>query len=102
MPILIKGGSGDLWYGHPFFDTAARLLQLAKDANEDGDIFPVFGVCLGFETMHIILANRTREDLLVPSKGQESVANTIELTDAAKDSLFFKRWTVSNGKPTII
>ena len=91
--LVLPGGSGELWYGHPFFDTAAKLLQLAKESNDNGEIFPVFGICLGFETLHIILANRTREDLLVPSKGQESVANTLELTDEADSSLFFSRWT---------
>jgi len=68
---------------------------MAKDANDAGDIFPIYGICLGFETMHIMIANRTREDLLVSCTGQESVANTIELTRAAKDSIFFRRWTVS-------
>ena len=90
--LMLPGGSGELWYGHPFFDTAAYLLQLAKKSNDRGDIFPIFGICLGFETLHILLANRTREDLLVPSAGQESVANTIELTDEADSSLFFRRW----------
>jgi len=71
------------------------MWNLAKKANiEDGDIFPVFGICLGFETIHIMVANRTREELLVPSKGQESVANTIELTAKAADSIFFSTWKV--------
>jgi len=93
--LVLPGGSGKLWYGHPFFDTAAKLLRLAKDYNDKGDdyVFPVFGICLGFETLHIILANQTREELLVPSKGQESVANTLELTDEADSSLFFRRWS---------
>ena len=42
-----------------------------------------------------------REDLLGPSVGQESVANTIELTDAAQESLFFKRWTVRSIRTEI-
>jgi hypothetical protein len=45
--------------------------------------------------MHIMIANHTREELLVPSVGQESVANTIELTKDASDSLFFRYWKVS-------
>lgn len=70
-------------------------MQLAKRANDDGDVFPLFGICLGFETLHIILANRTREDLLVPSTGQESVGNTLELTSDADASLFFRRWSAA-------
>jgi CTP synthase (UTP-ammonia lyase) len=71
------------------------MWKMALDSNRHGDIFPVFGICLGFETMHIMIANHTREELLVPSVGQESVANTIELTKDASDSLFFRYWKVS-------
>lgn len=46
--LILPGGSGKLWYGHPFFDTAARLLDLARAENDAGGVFPVFGVCLGF------------------------------------------------------
>ena len=80
-------------YGHQFFDTAAHLWRLAKKANlEEGEIFPVFGICLGFETLHILIANHTSEEVLVPAVGQESVANTLELTGAADDSIFFSNW----------
>lgn len=70
-------------------------MQLAKAANDGGEVFPLFGICLGFETLHIILANRTREDLLVPATGQESVGNTLELTPDADASLLFRRWTAA-------
>ena len=75
--LVLPGGSGRLEPGHPFFDTAEVLMNMAIKRNKEGDVFPVFGICLGFETMHIILANTTREELLNPSAGQESVANTI-------------------------
>ncbi|KAI8111716.1 hypothetical protein M9435_004215 [Picochlorum sp. BPE23] len=90
--LVFPGGSGTLWYGHAFFDTAAHLWSLAKDANRNGELFPVFGICLGFETIHILVANRTSEEILVPAAGQESVANTLELMDGAKDSVFFSNW----------
>ena len=74
------------------------MWRMAMDSDGNGDVFPVFGICLGFETMHIMIANHTREELLVPSVGQESVANTIELTKDASDSLFFSYWKVrANG-----
>ena len=92
MLCVEQGGSGTLWYGHPFFDTAATLWKLAKQANSDGDIFPVYGICLGFETIHILVSNHSSEDVLVPARGQESAANTIELTDSAHESIFFNHW----------
>ena len=91
--LVLPGGSGVLQPGHPFFDTAERLLNLAIQANKEGDVFPVFGICLGFETMHIIFANSTREELLKPSVGQESSSNIITPTLRAQNSLFFNRWS---------
>jgi gamma-glutamyl hydrolase len=39
--LLLPGGGADLRPGHPFYDTAAKLVQLAIDANDKGDYFPV-------------------------------------------------------------
>lgn len=54
----------------------------------------IHGVCLGFETLHILTANRTREELLVKAAGQEGMANTIEFTRDADDSYYFREWSV--------
>jgi hypothetical protein len=39
--LLLPGGGADLEPGHPFFDTARRLVDLAVKANDNGDYFPV-------------------------------------------------------------
>lgn len=39
--VLIPGGGQILEPGHPFYDTTAQLLDLAKKANDCGDFFPV-------------------------------------------------------------
>ena len=39
--ILIPGGSQDLRPGQPFFDTVSQLVQLAVEANDKGNYFPV-------------------------------------------------------------
>jgi gamma-glutamyl hydrolase len=39
--LLLPGGGADLRPGHAFYDTAARLVQLAIEANDKGDYFPV-------------------------------------------------------------
>lgn len=39
--LLIPGGGQDLRPGHPFFDTASLLFDLAREANRKGDYFPV-------------------------------------------------------------
>ena len=39
--VLIPGGGAKLTPGHKFYDTARMLVDLAIDANDNGDYFPV-------------------------------------------------------------
>jgi gamma-glutamyl hydrolase len=39
--VLIPGGGANLTPGHKFYDTARQLVDLAVDANDNGDYFPV-------------------------------------------------------------
>ena len=83
--VLIPGGGADLSPHHPFYDTAAQLLELTLAANDAGDYFPVrslsvwqlssfqqlwsaiemclplqlHGTCLGFEALSVILSKNT-------------------------------------------
>ena len=46
--ILIPGGAQDLRPGQPFFDVVSQLVELAIEANDKGDFFPVsVCVCVG-------------------------------------------------------
>jgi len=42
--------------GHPFFDTAQLVFDLAKASNDKGDHFPLMGICLGMETLAVIVS----------------------------------------------
>lgn len=39
--LLLPGGGAKLYPGHKFYDTARLLVNLALDANDAGDFFPV-------------------------------------------------------------
>lgn len=39
--LLLPGGGANLSPGHPFYDTAATLVDMALEANDKGDYFPV-------------------------------------------------------------
>lgn len=39
----------------------------AVAANDAGDVFPIHGTCLGFQLLHILASNVSRNDLLVVS-----------------------------------
>eukprot|EP00882_Tetradesmus_deserticola_P012072 GHRQ01012787.1.p1 GENE.GHRQ01012787.1~~GHRQ01012787.1.p1 ORF type:complete len:335 (+),score=143.27 GHRQ01012787.1:127-1131(+) len=57
--LLLPGGGADLRPGHAFYDTAARLVQLAIEANDKGDYFPVHGTCLGLEALSLIISGNS-------------------------------------------
>lgn len=53
--ILFPGGSASLQDG-PFYQTAEKLFKMALEENDKGDYFPVFGTCLGFELLCVIVS----------------------------------------------
>jgi gamma-glutamyl hydrolase len=71
--ILIPGGAQDLRPGQPFFDTVQQLVDLTIEANDNGNYFPLHGVCLGMEALsvavsrnHSILSDYDSENLPSP------------------------------------
>mmetsp|Transcript_35858 Transcript_35858/g.57164 ORF Transcript_35858/g.57164 Transcript_35858/m.57164 type:complete len:339 (+) Transcript_35858:254-1270(+) len=54
--LLIPGGSADLSLGHHFYDAAKVIFDLAIESNRNGNVFPIWGTCLGFETLNILAA----------------------------------------------
>ncbi|KAH8932482.1 hypothetical protein BDL97_19G074900 [Sphagnum fallax] len=53
--ILFPGGATSL-KGGPFYQTAEKLFNMVIEANERGDYFPLYGVCLGFELLTILVS----------------------------------------------
>lgn len=51
--VLIPGGGTSL-DDNPFYRISEKLLRWAIEANDQGDHFPVYAVCLGFELLSII------------------------------------------------
>lgn len=57
--ILFPGGSASLRDG-PFYRIAEKLFKMALEENDKGNYFPVFGTCLGFELLCIIVTQDHR------------------------------------------
>ena len=49
--LYLQGGPV---YNTSYMKTAARLLELALKANKDGEYFPVWGTCHGFQTLIMV------------------------------------------------
>lgn len=50
--VLFPGGASDL-FDSPYERTAKMFFNLAVKANKAGDVFPLWGTCLGFEFLSI-------------------------------------------------
>eukprot|EP00730_Choanoeca_flexa_P013843 TRINITY_DN5784_c0_g1_i2.p1 TRINITY_DN5784_c0_g1~~TRINITY_DN5784_c0_g1_i2.p1 ORF type:complete len:307 (+),score=84.73 TRINITY_DN5784_c0_g1_i2:1-921(+) len=88
--ILIPGGGADLSdFSKPFLSTANYTMSLALEANDKGDYFPVWGTCLGFETLAVVVA----QDPVVLTGGylSENLPLPLQLTAAAKTSRMFAK-----------
>ena len=67
--VLFPGGGVSL-FKSTYFKNANRVYNLAMEANKRGDFFPIWGTCLGFETLSCLAAGK---DVLSP-------ANAIDIT----------------------
>jgi len=54
--LLFTGGDLTLREDTKYFSTANLLWQMAKEANDKGDYFPVWGTCMGFQLLSILAA----------------------------------------------
>jgi len=56
--LLFPGGGADLDHTK-LYDSAAYLYNLALQANDNGDYFPIQGHCMGFELLNLITSQNT-------------------------------------------
>ncbi|CAH3137898.1 unnamed protein product [Pocillopora meandrina] len=50
--VLFPGGGADI-YDSPYSRTGNIIFNLAKKANDAGDVFPLWGTCLGFQFLSV-------------------------------------------------
>ncbi|KFM28592.1 Gamma-glutamyl hydrolase A [Auxenochlorella protothecoides] len=86
--IIFPGGLTDIWLDNPYVIAARKLWTWAREANDAGDVFPIWGTCLGFQLLHVLEANVSFTELLIRT---DSVghASTLDLTEAAPSSALF-------------
>jgi len=86
--ILFTGGVLNLWFNTTYVETASYLYKKALQANKDGDYFPVWGTCMGFQLLCVL----TAEDQAVLSLNafdSENISWALDMTsDAPKSRMF--------------
>ena len=79
--VLFPGGGSDL----P--SAARRIWQRALDANSEGDFFPIWATCLGYEYV-LMLASLQGESILQPGFDAENISLPLELVDVENSRLY--------------
>jgi len=75
--ILFPGGDVDFG-DNAFCQNANFLLNKAIEANKKGDVFPIWGTCLGFELLHYLTADFTM-DVLINVTGETNATRTLNI-----------------------
>jgi len=86
--VLFPGGSTNLANTTQYASTARYLFDLAKQANQKGDVFPVWGTCLGFELVGMLVAEEDSVNC-VGCFHAYSLPLPLNLTAKAKTSKMF-------------
>jgi len=83
--VVLPGGGAEI--EGRYLDALVTIFNYAKSANDNGDHFPLWGTCLGFEELLILGANDTK--ILDTGFDSEDLTLALELTQAANASKFF-------------
>lgn len=84
--LLLPGGGAKLQESQ-YFQNAKIFFELAIEANKNGNFFPIWGTCLGFEAIPIIVAG-TR-DVLTANKALDK-AIPIKFTEEASSCRLYR------------
>ncbi|XP_055606188.1 gamma-glutamyl hydrolase-like [Uranotaenia lowii] len=59
--VLLPGGAVSFEAPHGYAEAGFHIYQLAKEFNRNGEYFPIWGVCLGFELLAFLAAGRVNQ-----------------------------------------
>lgn len=60
--MLIPGGATYFNQSNGYADAGQHIFEIAKKLNDEGDYFPIFGTCLGFELLIILDSGRGEKE----------------------------------------
>ncbi|TRY74220.1 hypothetical protein DNTS_033174 [Danionella cerebrum] len=85
--LLLIGGAVDLEKSD-FAHTAGFYFNLALKANDDGDFFPIWGTCLGFQLLTVLVSGQN----LLCKTPAENVTFPLNFSSEAQSSRIFQRF----------
>jgi gamma-glutamyl hydrolase len=86
--VLFPGGAADIAVNSPLYNTAKYIVNLAMEAQEKGDYFPIEGHCLGFELLNIVVAENNS---VLDRFDSDNLSLPLIFYDALKQSRIFSK-----------
>jgi len=86
--VLFPGGSASLSATSPYFKTANQIYSAATAAADKGEVFPIWGTCLGFQLLNILASGD--HSILSSGFDSENLPLPLKLTAAANASRVFR------------
>jgi len=87
--LLFTGGDLSLLKDTTYYKTALFFYNLALQANQNGDYFPIWGTCQGFQLLSILAANNESVDERYHFDS-ENLPLPLQFTPNARNSKMFK------------
>ncbi|KAI8120162.1 Gamma-glutamyl hydrolase [Lucilia cuprina] len=85
--VLLPGGATYFNQSHGYADAGRYIYEIAKEINDNGTYFPVWGTCLGFELLVYLSANSSEPRTYCSSSSQ---ALPLEFKEDFKNSRMFR------------
>jgi gamma-glutamyl hydrolase len=76
--VLFPGGSIHISIDNIWTQNADYILKYAINQNKKGNVFPVWGTCLGWELIAYLTSGYDRS-ILSPVRGEDSIINTVSI-----------------------
>ena len=85
--VLFPGGSTK-WFESSYYKNAAKAVEISIKAGQSGkDYFPIWGTCLGYEALNVIIANSQE---VLSNFAANGISLPLNFTDNANSSNLYK------------
>lgn len=76
--ILLPGGSAPYVRNNTFIKAAKHIFEIAKEMNDNGIYFPIFGICQGYETLLYLSLGQQQ---IMTNCGEQLLPSTLDFTN---------------------
>eukprot|EP01130_Rhizamoeba_saxonica_P007205 TRINITY_DN2908_c0_g1_i1.p1 TRINITY_DN2908_c0_g1~~TRINITY_DN2908_c0_g1_i1.p1 ORF type:complete len:325 (-),score=46.80 TRINITY_DN2908_c0_g1_i1:24-998(-) len=85
--ILFTGGELELTFKSTYVKTANTLLNMAISSNDKGEYFPIWGTCMGFQMLNMLVAKD--ESVVQPGFDSNDISWPLNITSTGVNSRLF-------------